>query len=505
MELTKSYQKLAETYLGNSSGNLYIRIYAKWSEQDVQNNRTKVQYQARAYFSGSYIYDQQSSGNVKGTGVSQVNYSRSSSYNNGETTLGTAEGWVTHNSDGTMSISASAYLNFPNWGWSGTASGTATLPTLHTPPELSLSSVSENSSKLSGVGGTTFVNNISEKIFTLNYSMFDSATASSLKIYDKNGNELTATTSLSSSSGTITVNFKTNPISSNVITNNKTTFTIKFTDSKNGSTTITTPEYTVIPYFAPNLITTASNVKRNGQTTGKAVLNLTGQFYNATIGNTANAITLSFKYWTGSTEPSIYYTIPSSANTGSGNNISVSSWEFKKNNTTVTDLDKSNSYKFKIKAVDSFGSEYQSIIELTLAKGEWLMAKFKNRVDFKKITIQNEEIYPNIYSTSEVVVGKWIDGKPIYRKVINIGSLPNSSSTTINHNISNVSQFINIYGAATRSSDIDTLPIPYVTFNANNSGGITIYANDTSITLRTTTDRSSYDCYIVLEYTKTTD
>ncbi len=399
MELTKSYQKLAETYLGNSSGNLYIRIYAKWSDQDVQNNRTKVQYQARAYFSGSYIYDQQSSGNVKGTGVNQVNYSRSSSYNNGETTLETAEGWVTHNDDGTMSISASAYLNFPNWGWSGTASGTATLPTLHTPPELSLSSVSENSSKLSGVSGTTFVNNISEKTFTLNYTMYDSATADSLKIYDKNGNELTATTSLGSSSGTIKINFKTNPISYNVITNNKTTFTIKFTDSKNGSRTITTPEYTVIPYFAPNLITTASNVKRNGQTTGKAVLNLTGQFYNATIGNTTNAITLSFTYWTGSTEPSTYYPIPSSANTGSGNNITISKWEFKKNNVVVSDLNKSNIYKFKIKAVDSFGSEYQSVIELALSKGEWLMAKFKDRVDFKKITIGNKNIEDTLATT----------------------------------------------------------------------------------------------------------
>lgn len=129
--LTTSYQKLGEAYLGNSYGNLYIRIYAKYSEQDITNNRTKVQYQARAYFSGnSYILDQQSSGNVKGTDASQVNYSRSSSYPSGETTLGTTEAWVTHNSDGVKSISASAYLNFPNWGWSNTASGTADLPTI---------------------------------------------------------------------------------------------------------------------------------------------------------------------------------------------------------------------------------------------------------------------------------------------------------------------------------------------------------------------------------------
>ena len=51
MELTTSYQRLGEAYLGSSYGDLYIRIYAKYSEKDVQNNRTKVQYQARAYYS----------------------------------------------------------------------------------------------------------------------------------------------------------------------------------------------------------------------------------------------------------------------------------------------------------------------------------------------------------------------------------------------------------------------------------------------------------------------
>lgn len=153
--LTTSYQKLGEAYLGNSYGNLYIRIYAKYSEQDITNNRTKVQYQARAYFSGnSYILDQQSSGNVKGTSASQVNYSRSSSYPSGETTLGTTEAWVSHNNDGTMSISASAYLNFPNWGWSNTASGTADLPTI--PRASKISATSANIEETSQITVTRY-------------------------------------------------------------------------------------------------------------------------------------------------------------------------------------------------------------------------------------------------------------------------------------------------------------------------------------------------------------
>ena len=129
MVLTKEYQLLDEKYLGNSYGDLYVRLYAKYSEQDLINNKTKVQYQSRAYFSGNYIYDQQGTGNVSGTSATTV--TGSCTYpTKGETTIATTEGWVTHNQDGTMSVSASATLNFPNWGWSQIAEGSAELPTI---------------------------------------------------------------------------------------------------------------------------------------------------------------------------------------------------------------------------------------------------------------------------------------------------------------------------------------------------------------------------------------
>ena len=127
--LTTSYQLLAQTYLGNSYGDLYVRIYAKYLEQSIANNQTKVQYQARAYFSGNYIRDNQGSGGVSGTSASYA--SGACTYpTNGETVIATTEGWVSHNADGTMSISAAASLNFPNWGWSGTATGSASLPNI---------------------------------------------------------------------------------------------------------------------------------------------------------------------------------------------------------------------------------------------------------------------------------------------------------------------------------------------------------------------------------------
>ena len=126
--LTKNYQMLSQKYLGNSYGDLYVRLYAKYTEQDVANNRTYVVYQARSYYSGnSYILDQQGTMGVSGTGADYQSTSCTRP-TSGESVSVTAEGWVYHNNDGTKSVSGSASLSFPNWGWSGTASGSADLP-----------------------------------------------------------------------------------------------------------------------------------------------------------------------------------------------------------------------------------------------------------------------------------------------------------------------------------------------------------------------------------------
>ena len=119
---------------------------------------------------------------------------------------------------------------------------------------------------------------------------------------------------------------------------------------------------------------------------------------------------------------------------------------------------------------------------------------------------ETEQLVGNLgsYSTIEVSTGQtWIDNKPIYRKVIDIGNLPNASQTIVSHNISNIERIVKLYGSATRDRDKETLPIPYVTFNSNNSGGINLYANNVSVFVSTSSDRSSYTGYVVLEYTKT--
>ena len=48
------------------------------------------------------------------------------------------------------------------------------------------------------------------------------------------------------------------------------------------------------------------------------------------------------------------------------------------------------------------------------------------------------------YSLNEQIVGRWIDGKPIYQKTIDFGALPNNTTKTVNHNISDIDMIVGI-------------------------------------------------------------
>ncbi len=106
------------------------------------------------------------------------------------------------------------------------------------------------------------------------------------------------------------------------------------------------------------------------------------------------------------------------------------------------------------------------------------------------------------YSTTEQVIGKWIDGKPIYRKVITFGALPNHTTKTIAHNISNLGETIRLYGIGFRTSDHRSLTIPDPDPNAEIACNSTI----SDINIATQSDRSTFnDSFICIEYTKSTD
>ena len=108
------------------------------------------------------------------------------------------------------------------------------------------------------------------------------------------------------------------------------------------------------------------------------------------------------------------------------------------------------------------------------------------------------------YSTDEVLTAeRWKDGKPLYKKTIEFGALPNNTTKTVAHNISNMETYwvdvTNTFGARTGES----VPVPLE--SGDTGAGVNLYATTTSLIAKTTKNWSIYSCTATIKYTKTTD
>lgn len=118
------------------------------------------------------------------------------------------------------------------------------------------------------------------------------------------------------------------------------------------------------------------------------------------------------------------------------------------------------------------------------------------------INVDGEDtFYSNTYSTGEVVIGKWL-GKPLYRKVIDCGALPNNTYKNTNHNISNIDYITKYYAIVSNGTQFWFIPFTSV---SGLTGQVAMYVDKTKVVLTTGADRSAYSGYAILEYTKTTD
>jgi hypothetical protein len=111
-----------------------------------------------------------------------------------------------------------------------------------------------------------------------------------------------------------------------------------------------------------------------------------------------------------------------------------------------------------------------------------------------------------VYSTTEKVVGEWIDGKPLYRKVLTT-TITSSSAIEIPLNITNLKRIYNISGIVTNISNGGTGSVFTLPSYRGPSGttGIQIYASNMVVNIAPESDRTGYDVYVIVEYTKTTD
>lgn len=112
---------------------------------------------------------------------------------------------------------------------------------------------------------------------------------------------------------------------------------------------------------------------------------------------------------------------------------------------------------------------------------------------------------PNDYSTTEKIVGSWIDGKPLYQKTINFGVLPNTTSKSVNHGIGNFDILVSARGAFWNSSkNSGAIPFAWPASLAGSAdNNVSCSVTTTQITVSTGTNMSQYtNAYITLQYTK---
>lgn len=111
----------------------------------------------------------------------------------------------------------------------------------------------------------------------------------------------------------------------------------------------------------------------------------------------------------------------------------------------------------------------------------------------------------NTYKFDETIIGSYIDENGIenilYRKVVDIGNLPNTASKTVAHGLAGVvKEFLSIRGVAKSSNN--SLPLPSCAVDPTGENNIYIGVGPNNITITTGKDRSTFTGKVTLEYIK---
>lgn len=332
-------------------------------------------------------------------------YTGSISSYNGSSTVTLSSGnniEIPHNTDGTKSISISFSVT-DSTGQNYTcgnasASDTMTLTALHKAPTINTATMTETNQAMItlGIPDTTIVPWLSQKRITLSATAYDGAT---LKYRIRHGfsNYALPSATTFQASNVFNTDYRSNEIE--VDQNNKVNILQIVGDNKGAETTDfvlvnisgTNQKPNGIPYFKPTLEKTSTTIKRKSGggvnlTDNKAVINVKGLIYKGSdlVGNNNSVKQLGYKIWEkGTREPTSYTSL---TGTLSGNNVTVS-------NVIINNIDFTKVYNYKIILKDNYDYSYE--IEDSVPTGEPIFTEYKDRVDFKKITVGGKEVIPN--------------------------------------------------------------------------------------------------------------
>lgn len=107
------------------------------------------------------------------------------------------------------------------------------------------------------------------------------------------------------------------------------------------------------------------------------------------------------------------------------------------------------------------------------------------------------------YSTEEQVIGTWINGQPLYRKVINLGQMPNAETKQYNYTLPGAYRIIK-YSLYALGNAGEAILIPYCYPSTDfmeywiTCEGVTL----TTATIIAGVDRRNFTGMLIIDYTK---
>lgn len=107
---------------------------------------------------------------------------------------------------------------------------------------------------------------------------------------------------------------------------------------------------------------------------------------------------------------------------------------------------------------------------------------------------------PDLDDDTEVSSGRQFNGTDTYFKLINIGTLPNTATKSVAHNIGASFTVVSCYGAANDPSTPRAFPLPFVSTSfASNQISVTV--DSTNVNVITGANRTAFTAsWIILEY-----
>ena len=273
-------------------------------------------------------------------------------------------------------------------------------------------------------------------------------------------------------------------------------FVINVVDSRGNSSTKTVTK-TMVEYSPVDF--SAFTIKRINSTSSNIRFDIEAKYYQVSLNGTANAPVIKYKK-----DDESYVTIPSSYYTIDTTNHKVSITNY----VAEGILPYTQPSQFTLYIEDLLTNDTDGGTNAYVLKGIATFEAGERDLQVNgELKVADEDgenaknVFPNVYSTTERVIGEWTDGKPVYRSTINF-TLDNGGVVIDISNL-NIETIINYYGLS--GSQSDNRPINfYVNFGGTAYFVATWFSNN-KIYCQCSSAYNSSPTKVHLEYTKTTD